>query len=130
LDSDLAESVDALKQAFDRRHVPIQLGRAVPALVDELKAKLAITRRYRDFLLARNPIDCETRTPSERVRLFAAESVLAEQEGYALEGGRLIPRPKPGGWKPSWIIIGHSALLGDPYFRDVLLQAGQLTIPR
>ena len=51
MDSDLAESVDALKQAFDRRHVPIQLGRADPALVDELKAKLGITRRYRDFLL-------------------------------------------------------------------------------
>lgn len=119
MDSDLAESVDALKQAFDRRHIPIQLGRADPALVDELKAKLGITRRYRDFLLQRNPVDCETRTPSERVRLFAAESVLAEQEGYALEAGRLIPRPRPSGWKPSWILVGHSTLLGDPYFLDV-----------
>jgi len=119
LDSDLAESVDALKQAFDRRRVPIQLGRATPALIEELKVKLAIPRRYRDFLLAKNPVDCETKTPSERVRLFAAESVLGEQAGFALDDGQLIPRPRPSGWKPSWIIIGHSTLLGDPYFLDV-----------
>lgn len=119
MDSDLAESVDALKQAFDRRHVPIQLGRADPALVDELKAKLGITRRYRDFLLERNPLDCETRTPSERVRLFPAEALLAEQEGYALESDKLIARPRPNGWKPSWVLVGHSTLLGDPYFLDV-----------
>lgn len=119
MDSDLAESVDALKQAFDRRHVPIQLSGADPALVEELKAKLGIPRRYRDFLLKKNPVDCETRTPSERVRLFPAESVLAEQNGFALDEGRLIARPRSSGWKPSWIIVGHSTLLGDPYFLDV-----------
>ncbi len=26
---------------------------------------------------------------------------------------------RPNGWRAGWIIIGHSSLLGDPYFLDV-----------
>lgn len=111
--------MNALKQAFDRRQIPIRLEPARRELVDELKAKLSLPRRYREFLLERNPLDCETRTPTERVRLLPAESLLAEQEGFAWESGKRIERSRPSGWKPGWIIVGHSSLLGDPYFLDV-----------
>ncbi len=118
MDSDLVESLDALKNAFDSRHIPVQFGTAPATLVEELKSKLSIPRRYREFLLKRNPVDCETRTPSERVRLVPAEQLLSEQEGFALEDGQLIDKPRPTGWKASWVIVAHSTLLGDPYFMD------------
>jgi hypothetical protein len=118
LDSDLAESFGALKQAFDNRHVPVNFDQAPAELIANLKVKLGIPRRYRDFLSEKNPVDCETRTPSERVRLVPADELLEEQEGFALEAGERIDAPRPSGWKPSWVIIGHSSLLGDPYFID------------
>lgn len=119
MDSDLAESLGALKEAFERRHVPASFAAADPTTVDRLRSTLRIPRRYREFLLRADPVDCETRTPSERVRLLPAHELLAEQEGYALEGGELIQKPRPSGWRPGWVIIGHSTLLGDPYFLDV-----------
>ena len=40
--------------------------------------------------------------------------------GVALtDAGELIDKPTAAGWRPSWIIVGHSALLGDPYFLDI-----------
>lgn len=119
MDSDLAESIDALKAAFDSRHLPVSFAAADGQLVAELKTRLSLPRRYREFLLKRNPIDCETRTPSEKVRLVPAEEFLKEQEGFCLQGGRLIETARDSGWKPSWVIIAHSTLLGDPYFMDV-----------
>ncbi len=119
MDSDLAESVSALKESFERRHIPANFGKASESLIDELKAKIRLTRRYRAFLAKCDPIDCETRTPSERVRLISASDLLKEQEGFALQDGEPIESPRPSGWRPSWIIIGHSTLLGDPYFLDV-----------
>jgi hypothetical protein len=119
LDSDLAESVSALKESFERRQIPATFGRAPAPLIDELKAKIRLTRRYRAFLAKCDPVDCETRTPSERVRLLPAAELLKEQEGFALKGGELITGQSPSGWRPTWIIIGHSTLLGDPYFLDV-----------
>ncbi|MCH2108155.1 MAG: SMI1/KNR4 family protein [Polyangiaceae bacterium] len=118
MDSDLAESLAALKESFDNRHLPVSLGKAQEELVLELKAKLKLPRRYRTFLLEADPIDVETRTPAERVRLLQASEILEEQDGFSLEGGKLIEQQKPNGWKPSWIVIGHSTLLGDPYFLD------------
>src|SRR5690606_19376198 len=88
-------------------------------LVSELKSKIRLTRRYRTFLAHCDPQDCETRTPSERVRLIPAAELLKEQEGFALEKGEPISNQRASGWRPSWIIIGHSSLLGDPYFLDV-----------
>ena len=29
-----------------------------------------------------------------------------------------MTQPSPSGWRPGWVIIGHSTLLGDPYFLD------------
>ncbi len=120
MDSDLAESISALKESFERRGVPASFGTADAARLTELKELLSLPRRYREFLAAADPIDVETRTPSERVRLIPSDKLVGEQKGFALdESGRRITQRTAGGWMPSWIIIGHSALLGDPYFLDV-----------
>lgn len=119
MDSDLAESISALREAFTERHVRAKFGKAEPASVDKLKAQLKIPRRFREFLLAANPEDVETRTPAERVKLIPAERMAEEQNGFALaETGTLRNGAAPNGWRASWIIIGHSSLLGDPYFLD------------
>jgi hypothetical protein len=121
LDSDLAESISALRASFERRRVPVQHGKAEPALVEDLRSKLRIPRRFREFLLAFDPVDLETATPAERVRLISASKLLEEQRGFALqEDGQLRPQGQtgPNGWRTTWIIIGHSTLLGDPYFLD------------
>jgi len=120
LDSDLAESISALKQSFERRGVPATFGTADDTVIAKLKEQLSLPRRYREFLAAANPADVETRTPSERVRLIPAEELPEEQKGFALDdAGDLISGQSASGWKPSWVIIAHSALLGDPYFLDV-----------
>jgi hypothetical protein len=122
LDSDLAESISALRDSFERRKVPVQFGKAEPSVVDALRSKLRIPRRFREFLLACDPVDLETRTPAERVRLIPASRLLDEQRGFALsEDGesRAQGQAGPNGWRQSWVIIGHSSLLGDPYFLDI-----------
>jgi hypothetical protein len=120
LDSDLAESISALKESFDRRGVPASFGTADKNRLTDLKDLLTLPRRYREFLAAADPLDVETRTPSERVRLIAAEKLVAEQAGFALDdNGALRSEQSANGWKPAWVIIGHSTLLGDPYFLDV-----------
>jgi hypothetical protein len=120
LDSDLAESISALREAFANRHVRAKFGKADAAAVDQLKAQLKLPRRFREFLLAANPEDVETRTPAERIKLIPAQRLAEEQSGFALlESGSLRSGPAPNGWRAGWIIIGHSSLLGDPYFLDV-----------
>lgn len=120
MDSDLAESIAALKESFQQRSLAVSFGKAEAARVDALRAKLRIPRRFREFLLAADPIDLETVTPAERVRLVPSERLLEEQKGFALNAdGNVISGPGPNGWRPGWVVIGHSALLGDPYFLDV-----------
>jgi hypothetical protein len=117
LDSDLAESIAALKKAFETRGVPARFGVAEPQLIESLRSKFRIPRRYREFLLACDPLDVETRTPAERVRLLASTGVEAEQKGLAVPpGGEQGSGTAKNGWRASWIVIGHSTLLGDPYF--------------
>jgi hypothetical protein len=115
VDSDLAESVTALKDIFTRRGIKATFGKADAPVVEELKKTLRVPSRFRTFLQAADPVDVETVTPVERVRLFPAARIASEQsvEG-APEGAKL-----PAAWRKSWIIIGRSALLGDPYFLDV-----------
>jgi len=122
VDSDLAEAVSALKESFQRRGLPLQFGKTDPKVVSGFKSKLRIPRRYRDFLTESDPLEVETRTPAERVRLIPSAEFEAEQVGFALDdGGGLIASVSPSGWRPSWVIVGHSALLGDPYFLDVAM---------
>ncbi len=114
MDSDLSEAVDALKDIFKRRKIDLSLGKAAAPLVDDLKKKLKVPPRYRQFLLEANPLRVETATPVEKVRLIPAEELERAQAAVkAGEGGAALD------WKASWVVIGESALLGDPYFLDV-----------
>ena len=88
-------------------------------MIRALHQKLRIPRRYRDFLAECDPLTVETVTPAERIQLLGAAELEAAQTGFALtETGSVITTPRPSGWRPGWIIIATSSLLGDPYFLD------------
>ncbi len=119
MDSDLAEAITALKEAFSKRQMSPAFGTAAEDVVNALASDLNLPRRYKWFLLHADPIDVETATPSERVRLVKAADLREEQKGFALDdAGQLLASASSNGWRPEWIIIGHSGLLGDPYFLD------------
>ncbi len=116
MDSDLADAVESLKAVFVKRKLPCSLGKAPQPVVDELRKQLRVPSRYRNFLLAANPEKVETVTPVERIRLIPA--------GELVKAQGLVQAPSENGtasadWKPSWVVIGESSLLGDPYFLDV-----------
>lgn len=119
MDSDLAESVSALKAIFERRRLGMSLGKADPALVEELRKKLRIPSRYRVFLTEANPTRVETVAPVERVRLLPADEIITEQKGFALHEDGSVRAENTSNWRKSWVIIARSTLLGDPYFLDV-----------
>ncbi len=116
MDSDLADAVEGLKTVFQKRKIDHAFGKADKALVEELKKKLRIPARYRAFLTAADPTKVETVTPVERVRLLPASELEKAQD--------TVKTPQDGGtvpldWKPSWVVVAESSLLGDPYFLDV-----------
>jgi hypothetical protein len=116
VDSDLADAVDGLKSIFKRRKIEAAFGKAPTDLVDSLKKQLRVPSRYRSFLLGANPEKVETVTPVERIRLIPAEELAkAQSHGTPSADGEKVPAD----WKPSWVLIGESSLLGDPYFLDV-----------
>lgn len=120
MDSDLAESVTALQAIFQRRKLPFELGKSEPVVIDSLKKTLRIPPRYRTFLLEANPREVETVCPIERVKLLGSADLVEEQRGFALDAACEPRTEQPqDGWRRSWIIIGRSTLLGDPYFLDV-----------
>ena len=116
MDSDLAESVTALKDIFARRGIAAAFAKANPLVIDDLRKSLRVPSRFRAFLLDADPTDVETVTPVERVRFFPSEKLAAEQVGYGV-GTEITPAN--ASWRKSWILIARSALLGDPYFLDV-----------
>ncbi len=116
VDSDLADAVEALKAVFAKRKLACSFTKAPPLLVDELRKQLKVPSRYRSFLAAANPEKVETVTPVERIRLLPAEELGKAQT--------LVQTPAENGaapldWRASWVVIGESSLLGDPYFLDV-----------
>ena len=120
MDSDLAESLSLLRAAFEKRRIAITFGAAEPAVVDGLRKSFGLPPRYRAFLLEADPTKVETSTPIEHVRLLPASELAREQLGFGLlEDGTPRGAVKEGEWRKTWVVIGQSALLGDPYFLDV-----------
>jgi hypothetical protein len=120
VDSDLAESLQALKAAFEKRRVRAAFGAADPAVVEALRKSFRIPSRYRTFLLESDPTQVEIPTPVERVRLFSSSELASEQLGFSLnEDGSARAPDKDNGWRKSWVLVARSSLLGDPYFLDV-----------
>jgi len=116
VDSDLADAVEGLKTVFQKRKIECSFGKADKAFVEDLRKKLRIPSRYRAFLTGADPVKVETVTPVERVRLFPSSELEKAQ-------AQIITPPDgakaPLDWKPSWVAIAESSLLGDPYFLDV-----------
>lgn len=115
MDSDLADAVEGLKEVFQKRKLECAFGKADKALIEDLRKQLRIPSRYRAFLAGADPIKVETVTPVERIRLIPSSELVKAQT--------VITAPPDGGtppldWKPAWVIIGESSLLGDPYFLD------------
>jgi hypothetical protein len=110
----LADAVEGLKAVFAKRKLDAVFAKAPAELVEALKKQLRIPSRFRGYLLAANPVRVETVTPVERIRLIPAEELVKAQTTITApaEG------PTPLDWKPAWVIIGESSLLGDPYFLD------------
>ena len=77
MDSDLAEAVASLKDIFARRSIPATFGKAAPATVESLRKSLRIPARFRAFLGEADPVDVETVTPVERVRLIPSAFLAA-----------------------------------------------------
>lgn len=122
MDSDLADALSALRESFRSRRIDALFGRADADLVATLKSRFKLPRRYRDFLTEADPINVETRTPAERVRLVPAAELVEEQKGRCLhESGELIDKSRQNGWRPHWVVVAHSTMLGDPYFLDTSL---------
>jgi hypothetical protein len=122
VDSDLADAVEGLKSVFGKRKIACSFGKAPVPLVEDLRKQLRIPSRFRGFLLAANPEKVETVTPVERIRLIPADEIVKAQEvGGGASGGAepAAPPAPPVDWKASWVVIGESSLLGDPYFLDV-----------
>lgn len=119
MDSDLSESISALKESLKTLGLEAHFGTADPKTLATLKERFGLPRRYLDFLAESNPINVETVTPAERVQFVAAADLVAEQAEHCLgPDGQLITKPTRRGWRPSWFVIARSGLLGDPYFVD------------
>jgi hypothetical protein len=115
VDSDLADAVEGLKEVFTKRKLECTFGKADKALIEDLRKQLKIPSRFRAFLAGADPLKVETVTPVERVRLMPAAELVKAQS--------VITSPPDGGtppldWKPAWVVIAESSLLGDPYFLD------------
>jgi hypothetical protein len=115
VDSDLAEAVSSLQEVFQQRRLGARFGKNSDEAARALKKALSLTSRYTAFLKAADPLDVETRTPNERIRFIPASELEREQVGY---GRGNAETPAATGWKEGWIVVAHSALLGDPYFLD------------
>jgi hypothetical protein len=116
VDSDLADAVEALKAVFAKRKLACSFGKAPATIVDDVRKQLRVPSRFRSFLLAANPEKVETVTPVERVHLIPAEELVKAQQ---LGRAKSEDAAAPADWKASWVVVGESSLLGDPYFLDV-----------
>jgi hypothetical protein len=119
VDSDLAESLSALRSALEVSDEPGEFGSADKHHLQRLSDKFALPRRYVEFLAEADPLEVGVRTPAEHVQLVSSVALDEEQADFATDiEGKLLTTPTKNGWRPSWFIVAHSGLLGDPYFLD------------
>jgi hypothetical protein len=119
VDSDLIESISALKESLKLLGLDAHFGSAEPRTLTLLKERFGLPRRYLEFLAESNPLNVGTATPAEQVQFVAAADLIAEQVDHSIgPDGQLISKPTLRGWRPSWFVLARSALLGDPYFVD------------
>lgn len=119
MDSDLVESISALKAALSEANIDFSFSKADVRMVERLRDRFSLPKRYLDFLSESDPVDVEARTPAESVQLIASDVLEEEQREFSLDtDGKLLTSPTKSGWRPSWFVIAHSGLLGDPYFLD------------
>ncbi|MGW3831576.1 hypothetical protein [Streptomyces microflavus] len=111
--SDLADSCAALKDIFARRGIPTTFAKAPSETINQLREKLHIPAYYRSFLSDADPVDVETVTPVERIRLFPSDKLLSEQPDRNSDQGS-----DAATWPKTRIVIARSSLSGDPYFLD------------
>ncbi len=119
MDSDLAESIAALKASLESAQEHFSFGTTEPGLLKHLQERFGLPRRYVEFLAECDPTELSVVTPAEHVELISSSELDAEQHGFCIDDdGKRITTPTKNGWRPSWIIIGRNGL-GDPYFLDV-----------
>jgi hypothetical protein len=104
-----------MKEIFEQRRIPARFESADEALVRRIRDGLPLSERYAAFLRGANPLDVETVTPSERIRFIPAADLLREQIGFGASDATTSARD---GWRPGWVVVARSSLLGDPYFID------------
>jgi hypothetical protein len=80
MDSDLAESLKALKDAFSRRHLRAEFGKAENARVETLRSRLKLPRRFQEFLLEPDPLKWKPRRRSNASHSSVGR-LLDEQKG-------------------------------------------------
>lgn len=120
MDSDLVDSISSLKASLQALQLPGDFRKADPSLLDSLRERFGLPSRYCAFLAESDPSEVESATPAERIQLFGTGELAQEQQDFALDAsGKLLSAPAKNGWRPSWIVVGRSGLLGDPYFLDV-----------
>ncbi len=121
MDTDLEESIAALKASLELLRLPASFSKAESTTLKELQEKFDLPRRYVEFLGECDPAEVETATPAERIQLLGTTDLSEEQLGFCVDEdtGQRLETPARNGWRPSWVIIGRSGLLGDPYFLDV-----------
>ena len=119
MDSDLVEAVEKLKAILEKRSIPYELGAAPGKALAHAASILTLPPRYKSFLEEADPKKLHTVTPVESLDFIPVEELVEEQAGFSLDDS-LKPADlgKDGSWKPTWIVIARSALLGDPYFLD------------
>lgn len=120
MDSDLRDAVGALRAVFERRKLGSKWGTTPAELIEAFKKEYRVPPRYRAFLAEVNPIEVETVTPVEKVRLLSSEKLREGQVGFGVaEDGTSLVTGKEGDWKKSWVVVAMSSHFGDPYFLDV-----------
>lgn len=81
---------------------------------DDLEPCLIMTTKFPPNLK-----QCDIGFDCGGITLYAAEELDEAQLGYARHpDGTSLVGSEPGGWRETWVVIGHETACGDPIFVD------------